>query len=162
LQAQRRALEEKRRSPDQAIEAIRDAERVIQPGIPINSIVLKKIIEVIQMQDHTEYMKKYYSVEAWAKMAGRRPQWKPQMEAEATKAWGDLFRDVEAAINEDPAGAKAQSLADRWTKLVESFTQGDPGVSTGVRNAWADREHWPSQLQQETAQFGNKAVWEFI
>ncbi len=53
------------------------------------------------------------SDEAWAKIAQRREAWTPEMQKEVSKAWTDLFREVEAALDEDPASEKAQGLAAR-------------------------------------------------
>jgi MerR family transcriptional regulator, thiopeptide resistance regulator len=162
LRSQRRALEEKRRRLDLAIGAIRDAERAIQPGRQTDAAVLKKIIEVIEMQENVDFMKRYYSEEAQAKMEERREQWNPELQAEATRAWTDWFRDVELALGEDPAGETAQALAARWKRLVEGFTGGDPQIGAGLKNAWADREHWPEGMKRQTAEFARPEVWEFI
>lgn len=102
------------------------------------------------MQENVEFTKKYYSEEAQAKLAERRNEWKPEMQAEVTRAWNELFRDVEAALDEDPASAKAQALAARWRKLVEAFTGGDPEVSRGLGKAWADRGNWPASMKEQS------------
>ena len=162
LRAQRLALEEKRRSLDQAIQAIQDAEQAIESGKPAEVEVLAKIIEVIEMQEKTEFMNKYYSEEAQAKLAEKRKEWNPELQAEATRAWSELFRDVEAALDEDPASEKAQALVARWRKLVEGFTGGDPEVSRGLGKAWADRANWPGSMKEQSAPFANPKVWEFI
>jgi DNA-binding transcriptional MerR regulator len=162
LRSQRLALEEKRRSLEQAIHAIEDAEHAIACGKPADVQVLAKIIEVIEMQEDTEFMNKYYSEEAQAKLAEKRKEWNPEMQAEVSRAWSELFRDVEAALDEDPASEKAQALAARWRKLVESFTGGDPEVSRGVGKAWADRSNWPGTVKEQSAPFVNPKVWEFI
>jgi MerR family transcriptional regulator, thiopeptide resistance regulator len=162
LRSQRLALEEKRRGLDRAIHAIQNAEKVIESGKPADAQVLAKIIEVIEMQENMEYTKKYYSEEAQAKLAERRKEWNPEMQAEATRAWNDLFRDIEAALDEDPASQKAQALAARWRKLVEAFTGGDPEVARGLGKAWADRGNWSSAFKEQTAPFANPKVWEFI
>jgi DNA-binding transcriptional MerR regulator len=162
LRAQRRALEEKRRRLDLAIGAIRDAERSLRPGRSTDAAVLRKVIEVIEMQQDPEFWKRYYSDEAWARMADKRDQWTPELQRKAEQAWAQLFRDVEAALGTDPAGARAQELAARWQALVESFTGGDAAVSAGVKAAWADRPSWPAATKARTAQFGNPAVWEFM
>ena len=104
LRSQRKALEEKRHRLDHAIRAIHDAERVVRPGEQTDAAVLKKIIEVIDMQDNTDFMNKYYSQDAQAKLAEKRAQWTPELQEKASKDWSDLFRDVEAALDEDPAG----------------------------------------------------------
>lgn len=169
LRKQRYALEEKRRRLDQAIDAIHDAERVIQPGKPADSAILKKIIEVIEMQDNGEQLKQYYSDEAWQKLAERREKMTPEEKARVERSsqdWAQLFKDVEALLasdpNADPAGEKAQGLAVRWKALVHAFTGGDAGVNAGLKKAWADRPNWPATLQRQSAMAGNPKVWEFM
>jgi DNA-binding transcriptional MerR regulator len=162
LRSQRLALEEKRHSLEQAIQAIRDAELAIASGKPAGMQVLAKIIEVIEMQESNEFMNKYYSEEAQAKLAGKRKEWTPELQAEATRAWTELFRDVEAALAEDPKSEKAQALAARWKKLVEGFTGGDPEISRGLGQVWADRQNWTPSMKEQSAPFTNPKVWEFI
>ena len=58
LRAQRRALEAKRRRLDRAIGAIADAEQSLHTGQPADPALLRRIIEVIEMSDHAEDMKK--------------------------------------------------------------------------------------------------------
>jgi DNA-binding transcriptional MerR regulator len=162
LQSQRQALEEKRRRLDRAIAAIREAEAAMQLSQYPDTAALKKIIEVIEMQNDTDSLLKYYSDTAQAKLAERRQQWTPELQEQATKAWTELFRDVEASLEEDPGSEKAQTLVARWKALVEAFTRGDPDVTSGLGKAWADRQHWPDSLQEKTAPFSNRKVWEFI
>jgi DNA-binding transcriptional MerR regulator len=154
LRMQRAVLEQKRRLIDRAIRAIRDAER--QPG----PAQLKKIIEVIGMQD--DWKEKYYSPEARAKIEIRARDWSPELQEQATKAWLDLMHDIEAALGEDPAGERAQALAARWKKLVESFTGGDAEVTAGLRKLYADQANWPPEFKQQMKVFMKKEAWEFI
>jgi hypothetical protein len=159
-------LEEKRRHLDHAIDAIADAEKTLRPGTPADAGVLRRIIEVIDMQDNGEHMKQYYTDEAWAALARRQGELMPEQRQaaaeEGTRAWAALFDDIEASLDEDPASAKAQALLARWKTLVESFTGGDRGIGAGVRKAWADQANWPSTLQRHTARFANPKVWAFI
>jgi DNA-binding transcriptional MerR regulator len=156
LRMQRRILEDKRRLLDRAIRAIREAEE--RP----DARVLQKIIEVIEMQNNADWMKKYHSDEGWAKIQSRRPQWSPELQERVSREWTELFRDVEACLGEDPAGAKAQALAGRWNKLIEEFTGGDQDITAGVGKVWADRPNWPADSQQQAAPFSNPKVWEFM
>ncbi len=162
LRTQRRVLEEKRRLLDSAINAIREAEQATRPGERPDSAVLKKIIEVIEMQDNMDWSKKYYTEEAQAKIEERKQLWSPELQERVSKEWTELFRDVEAALGEDPASAKAQALAARWKKLVEGFTGGDPQIAAGLNKMYQDRTNWPASMQQRTQPFSNKKVWEFI
>jgi len=75
LEKQRRVLEEKRRLLDSAIRAIEEAEKATAPGIRPDSAILKKIIEVIEMQDNMDWSKKYYSAAAQVEgMVGSVPR----------------------------------------------------------------------------------------
>lgn len=156
LARQRRALEEKRRLLDRAIHAIREAER--KP----DAAVLRHIIEVIEMEKQTDWMKKYYTDEAWDKIQQRGDEWTPELQERVSREWIELIRDVEAALGEDPTSQKAQALGARWKELVERFTRGDPDVTASVRNLYADRANWPAQFREQMAPFRNPKVWEFM
>src|SRR5579863_7124880 len=65
LHMQREALAEKRRLIDRAVIAIEAAEKVIQTGQTTDASILRKIIEVIDMQPQENFMRKYYSEQAW-------------------------------------------------------------------------------------------------
>ena len=67
-------------------------------------------------------MMKYYSEEGKAKVQARRPLWSPELQERVSKEWAGLFHDVEAALDQDPAGETAQALVERWNKLLEGFT----------------------------------------
>jgi DNA-binding transcriptional MerR regulator len=162
LRLQRRVLEEKRRLLDSAISAIHEAEKTARPDGRPDSAVLKKIIEVIEMQDNMDWSKKYYTEGAQAKIEERKQLWSPELQERVSREWSELFRDVEAALAEDPAGARAQALAARWKKLVEGFTGGDPQITAGLGKMYQDRANWPASMQQRMQPFSNKKVWEFI
>src|SRR5215471_2131980 len=50
----------------------------------------------------------------------------------AAGRWRLLFKDVEAVLDEDPAGPTAQALLDRWDGLVHEFTRGHAEIAQGV------------------------------
>jgi DNA-binding transcriptional MerR regulator len=153
LRMQRTVLEEKRHMLDLAIRAIGDAERSLVPGRRPDAAVLKKIIEVIEMQEKHDWSAKYYTPEAREKIAAR---------AKVSQEWTDLFRDVETCLNEDPEGEKAQALAVRWKTLVSGFTGGDREIGAGLNRLYADRPNWPAQFKEQMAPFSNPKVWEYM
>lgn len=162
LRMQRAVLEEKRRLIDHAIQAIRNAEQSFAEGRRPDTLILKNIIEVIEMQNNNDWSEKYYSPEARAKIQERQKEWTPELQEQTTKAWLDLFRDVEGALDEDPAGEKAQALGARWKKLVGGFTGGDPEISKGLGKMYADRPNWPAHMKEMMAPFSNPKVWEYM
>ena len=165
LRAQRRALEAKRRRLDRAIGAIADAEASIRPGRPAESAMLKRIIEVIDMSDQTEEMKKYYTDEAWAELTRRREAMTDKLRdiaMKGTRKWQALYQDITASLDADPAGPVAQGLLQRWQALVEEFTGGNQGVKEGLGRAWQDRANWSVEMKRNSEPFGDPRVWEFI
>ena len=164
LRRQRCALEARRALVDQAIRAIRRAESAFAAG-KRDTALLKNIIEVIEMQNDTDWSKKYYSEAARAKIEERHKDWTPELQERVTKQWIDLIADVERAISEgeNPSTPRAKELARRWRELVEGFTGGDPEVLQGLRNVWSDRANWPDHAKQQAQPFRiTREMWEFI
>ncbi len=155
LRLQRGALEEKQRLLARAIGVIVEIEKTIASGKPAEPQLLKRLIEAIDMQDGIDVMKRYYSEEAWLKQR-RRYEEGPSQE------WKDLYREVEAALEEDPAGERAQALAARWMELTARGSGGDPEVQAGAIKAWADRNNWPAALQQRVSEYKLDKLAPFI
>lgn len=162
LRMQRSVLEEKRRLLDRAIAAIQEAEVSIRGREPADTGVLKRIIEAIEMQNSTDWMARYQTPEAKAKLEARKGEWTPEMQERVSAEWKELFAEVEAASGEDPASERVQALAARWTRLVEGFTKRDPDLTQSVANAWKDYGNWPAEAKQQAAPFSNKEVWNFM
>lgn len=162
LRLQRQLLKEKSRRLELAIRAIDAAERSLTTSRAPDWALLKKIIEVMEMQtdNNNEWMKKYYSVEAQAKIAESGKTWTPEKQVKIQQDWKDLMSDVEAAMarNESPSSAAAGLLARRWSDLVRAFTGGDPEVQKGVNSLYADQGNWPSTFQRP---FSDE-VWEYV
>lgn len=160
LRLQRRVLGERKSQIEQALRAIEEAERGLEsPNVP-DWAALKKIIEVLKMQSNNEWMKNYYSEEAQAEIAKRAQSFTPEMQAKVQQDWKDLINDVEAARtrSEDPAGAHARSLAERWVNLLRGFTGGNPEVQQGLNRLYADQGNWPANFQKPCSD----EVWGFI
>ena len=162
LQKQRRVLSERRRQLDAAIGAIERAERSLHGPRDPDWNLFTLVVKEIEMQNDTDWTKKYYSEEARAKVDERRPLWSPELQGTVSRQWSDLIADIEAAVDrrEDPSSAAAQALTARWKDLLAGFTGGDPGVQRGLNKMWADRENWP---EGEAKSFRMPAaVMEFI
>lgn len=162
LRAQRAALEGKREILGHAIRAIQEAERSLEPGKPADAAQLKRIIEVMEMEEKTQWAEKYYTPEAQAKIDERKKLWSPELQEEVSKQWTELFSDVRAALDQDPASARAQELAGRWKTLVERFTGGDASITQGLNRLYQDRENWPASAKQQMSPYSDPKIWDFI
>jgi DNA-binding transcriptional MerR regulator len=151
LRMQHEALKEKQKLLARAMKALAAVEMVLDSGKTATPAILKRLIEVINMQSDVEAMKKYYSEAAWSKVG-------PRYEGEFSQEWIDFSRDVLAALGEDPASEKVQALAARWVALSSS----DPEVWEGAAKAWADRKNWPAAMQQCNAEFHWEKIIPFL
>lgn len=145
LRLQRRIIEEKRRQMDMAMRAIERAESMLVSTSEVDWEAFKQIIEVMNMQNDMEWMKKYYTEEQLADLARRGS---PEVLERAQRDWANLIKEVEAALGEDPASERAQALATRWSELIEQFTGGDPGIEENLRRLYADQSNWPSTFKK--------------
>jgi DNA-binding transcriptional MerR regulator len=155
LRAQRQAIEDKQELLARAVRAIRAAEESISRGQPAGSVVLRKIIEVINMQEGIELMKKYYSEEAWERH--RR-----YYENGPSPEWLELYRNANTLLGKDPGSPEAQALADRWLKLSVRAYSGDLEVQTDSPTAWMDRENWPPAMKQRIIELNLEEVSTFL
>jgi MerR family transcriptional regulator, thiopeptide resistance regulator len=152
LRLQRRAIEDKRALLGQVIRAIEAAEGA---GDPADPAVLRKIIEVIEMQNGIETMKKYYSEEAWERhrhyyQEGPSPEWRA------------LYRDVVALLEEDPGAPASQAAAERWLALSLRAQCGDPEAQTDSPTAWVDRASWPAVMKRRIEEYRVEEVMRFL
>jgi DNA-binding transcriptional MerR regulator len=148
LHMQREALTEKRRLIDRAIVAIEAAEKVIQSGQTTDASILRKIIEVIDMQPQENFMRKYYTEQAWIERTQLMEHTPAETKERNRQAWQQVFTEIEAAIDIDPASEAAQALTKRWLLLAESGHGGNEGIRAGGIEAWKDRLNWPPAQQE--------------
>ncbi len=157
LAVQRTILEERRALLDRAIAAIQRVEARTIDGHVADASSLKQIIEVLEMRDDDTAAK--YQTLLEAKIATLKGM-SAERRAALGEQWAELFADVENALNDDPASARAQELATRWVKLLEVFSKG-AAIDAALMQASAYRVsnvEWPKGKQA----FRNPAVWDFI
>jgi DNA-binding transcriptional MerR regulator len=163
LRLQRQALEEKQRLLARALSAIVEAEKAIRPGEPTGPAVLKRLIEVIHMQDKFDELKQYYSDEQLAKFEHAVAK----IRDGPVEEWKNFNRELAeaAAAGEDPGGEKAQALGARYMELMKrdagrfrdlAQLPRDPEFRASMKRMADDKENWPagrlSQIQGSVGQ----------
>jgi DNA-binding transcriptional MerR regulator len=155
LRLQRQALKERQELLGRAIHAITVAEEATDQEGRADAGVLKKIIEVIEMQDSVEPMKKYYGGESWE-------QYRRYYEGGPSGEWRTLYSDAQSLLGEDPASPAAQELVARWNELARRAHYGDPQALTDSPEAWMDRANWPEAMKARSTELGVEKVLAFI
>ena len=86
--------------------------------------------------------------------------WSPEQRAQVERDWADLFRDVEAALDMDPASAPAQELAKRWMTRLEEFAGPNQMRNNDTQARYTQ---WAASTGgDKAAPYGNPRVWDFI
>jgi MerR family transcriptional regulator, thiopeptide resistance regulator len=143
LVRQRDGLLEKRQLLNRALCAIEEARTAISKGRSTTEL-LRKIIEVMEMQNESSWMMKYYSPDAQAKLAERAKAFTAEDLAKISQDWKDYYRDVAAMTAQgDIDGSKATDLAARHRELLARFTGSDPEIEAGLAALYRDRGNWP-------------------
>lgn len=158
LAAQRTLLEEKRRRLDLAIAAIRQAQDVDAS----RPAALKHIIEVIEMQDNQDEFKKQYDALLQGKME-RLKALSPDARQQLRGQFAELCNEIQGALDQDPAGPRAQALAGRWLQLLGALSPTgtvDPQLLK-YEAAYISDRGWPAGAPQLEPPYG-RPVWEFM
>jgi len=166
LRKQQAVLLEKRRQMDTAVRAIGNALRALESEKKADWKLFQLIVRELEMQNRIEWKGKYFSEDAKLRVAERRKQLGTEAQKRADQDWAALYAEAESLLPGDPAGARAQKLAERWCALVEEFTGGDPEIRKGLEAMWEDRKNWPENVKRgafakpEVQEFVHKAVRE--
>lgn len=150
LELQRDVLQQQATRIKSALAAIERAAEINRQNGSIDWESFNKIIEVIDMEQNTEWTRKYYSESAQAKVEERKKLWSPELQERVTKDWNDLTADIEAAIADGvkPSDERAQVLAARWNALIEEFTGGDAEIQEGLNRMYADEQNWQTSWKK--------------
>jgi DNA-binding transcriptional MerR regulator len=167
LGQQKAMMREKRAQLDAILQAIDEAERLLQTEqfqtgqAGLESVV--RVIEVIQMQQQQDWVSKYftpeqrermqrlseesYSEEARQKLAART--WTEEDQKRADVQWAEVGAELKrlTATGADPAGPEAQAWAASFNGLISAFTQNDPEIEAGLQNWWQQHNQLPESEQ---------------
>ena len=167
LTAQRELLEAKRRTINQAVSAVAAAEASLRAGAAVDVVLIRRIIEVMHMDNHEDAVSKYSAL-LKAKTAYLSSLTREQRDG-LKQRWATLIADVRNALDEDPAGPAAQALLDRWlamlrelggtgnTPAADAVTDLAFGSTPELREqVWARRAEWlPAGAAEQTATVGD-------
>jgi hypothetical protein len=179
---QKAMMKEKRDQLDFIIQAIDEAEKLLQTNrSDWESIV--RVIQVIQMEQNKDWVNKYLSAEQQQKMeeisqksyseADRQKLaewgkgWSEEDQKRANEQWAAVWAETKRLVAEgkDPASPEAQALAKQQCDLVGQFTRGDAGIATGLSSWWKNYDKLPAEekpvlipLSKEESDFLKQAV----
>ena len=167
LARQSEMLRDRRRQLDAILAAIERVTRKLDAGTPA-AIDIAGVIEVIQMEQKQEWVRKHftseqldqmeqlrqssYSESARQKLAARG-EWTEADQEQASAQWAHVASESKrlAAAGADPAGPEAQAVAKLKHDLLFAFTQGDPEITEGLSRFWQNHGALPADRQPLTS-----------
>jgi len=161
LRAQRKTLQEKRALLDQTLAAIGEVEGALRAGREVDSALFRRIIEVIEMQNNSEEWKKKYDLLVDAKIE-RLKSLSPDALADLRQQWAALVAEIQQALDEDPAGPRAQAFATRWVDLFRQLMGGSMPQSMVSAAAAYPETNWSPEMTLFAERIAPKSVWEFV
>jgi DNA-binding transcriptional MerR regulator len=168
LRAQLDTLRSRRRVLTRAIDAIAAAEASLRAGATADAQLIRRLIEVMHMDEQREDTITAYTALLKAK-AAFLASLSDDQKLTLRQRWTTLVGDVRDSLGEDPAGPKAQALLDRWIALLEELRgplpPGAPAPDLDVafqstpelrEEVWARRSEWlPPDAAEQAAAIGS-------
>lgn len=179
LAQQKAMMHEKRAQLDTVIQAIAETEQLLQKG-KCDWDSITKVIQVIQMEQDKDWVKKYltdeqrqmmeelskkaYSEEARRKIAARGQNWTEADQQRADEQWGWVNTELKrlVAAGADPAGSEAQAWVKFRSDLLSQFTGNDPEITAGLRRWWQNYFQLPEGERPLQMAPNSDAETEFI
>jgi MerR family transcriptional regulator, thiopeptide resistance regulator len=168
LTTQKLMMHEKRHQLDRIIEAIEQAETVLQRDQSAWESIIK-VIQVMHMEQKKDWVNTYltpeqqekmdalsrksYSPEAAQKLAEWGQNWTEEDQKRVSQQWDAVFADLRRLVAEkkDPLGPEGQALARRHSDLIEQFTHGDAAVASGLKQWWKGQNELPVEERPQAA-----------
>ena len=180
LAEQRSMAQEWRRRLDLVIQALAEAEHLLQSNrCDWESLV--HVIRAIQMEQQHDWRRKYFSEEQLQTMEelGKRSEaarggatlperspWTEEDQQRVNVRYDALYAGVKrlVAAGADPADPQAQALAGDALQLIHEFTGGNPQIEASVQTWWqnhdalpAERKVFQPRLSPEESEFLDRA-----
>jgi len=162
LATQKEMMREKRNQLEKVIQAIEQAETLLEDS-PASWDALVNMIQVMQMEQSNAWVNKYltpeqqqkmaelsrksYSPEAAAKIAEWGKNWTEEDQQRATQQWDAFYAGLRRLVAEgvDPTRPEAQALVRQRCELLNQFSHGDAEVAAGLKQWWENHEQLPPQ-----------------
>ncbi len=161
LITQKVMMREKRSQLDKVIQAIEQAEAALRSKQgDWNALI--NVIQVMQMEQHNDWVNKYLTPEQQQKMAEISARSYDPDAAQKVKAWGKNWTEEDqqrasqqweavyaelrrlVAESKDPLGPEGQALARQHSELIGQFTRGDADVASGLQQWWKNHDELPA------------------
>jgi DNA-binding transcriptional MerR regulator len=118
--------------------------------------------EFLRTIEEMTMIEQYFTPDQLERIHKRRSELGEEFLRQKQAEWADLISLLRTEMDRgtNPADAKVQALAERWLRLVEFSTGGDPAMKQAIKR------HWEEQGDNLVAQYGreldSRPVWGYV
>jgi DNA-binding transcriptional MerR regulator len=118
--------------------------------------------EFLQVIEEMTMVETYFTPEQMEAIKTCREQVGEEYLRQKQEEWAELIALLRAEMDAgtDPADAKVQALAKRWSDLLNFTTGGDPGMEQSLKRLW--EEQGDALAAQHGSQYDSRPVWGYI
>jgi MerR family transcriptional regulator, thiopeptide resistance regulator len=118
--------------------------------------------EFLRTIEEMTMMETYFTPEQLERIRRRRDELGEECLRQKQEEWAELIALIRAEMERgtDPADAKVQALAQRWLRLVDWTTGGDPAIKQAIKRHW--EEQGDALAARHGSQYDSRPVWGYI
>jgi len=152
------AVEDQASRLRKAVKAMRETLTLLESSGRMDWKKIIHIIKEVQMGEETkkEWHEKFFAKDELREFEVLGKKYTPEMMQAYQERWTDLIAEVEKNLDSDPAGEIGQSLAKRWSALLNEAYGEHPNLKKHIKEAYRS-----GAIPKDRRPFNTK-VWEFI
>jgi MerR family transcriptional regulator, thiopeptide resistance regulator len=118
--------------------------------------------EFLRTIEEMTMIEKYFTPEQLERIRQRREELGEEYLQQKQAEWAELIALLRAEMERgtDPGDAKVQALAQRWQRLVDWTTGGDPAMKQSIKRHW--EEQGDALAAQHGSQYDSRPVWGYV
>jgi DNA-binding transcriptional MerR regulator len=105
------------------------------------------VIQAVMTPPEGQWVRDFYSDEAWAGVVTRRMQYAPEEIAQFTRDWQELIDQFDELRHWPPDSEPVQKLAATMAGYLDMFTAGDAETAAGLERMWSTGEAVPPKYR---------------
>jgi DNA-binding transcriptional MerR regulator len=118
--------------------------------------------EFLRAIEETIMMERYYTPQQLERIRDRRAEVGDDTLRQKQAEWAEVIAQARAEMERgtDPGDPRVQALAERWQRLVEFTTGGDPEMAQAIKRHW--EEEGDNLVAQHGAEYDSRPIWGYM
>jgi hypothetical protein len=104
----------------------------------------------------------YFTPEQLGRIRDRRAELSEEVLRQKQAEWAALIAEAHTEMKRgtDPGDLRVQALVERWQRLVQFTTGGDPEMARAIKRSW--EEEGDNLVAQYGAGYDSRPIWSYM